>query len=494
MENLKDSETIAQYKKDLLDQSFRDSVATISKEGDRNYIMPQKPKGKLYNLRTYFSYFYLILFFTLPFIKVEAEPLFLLNVLERKFILFGKIFWPQDFFIFAIGLLTFLVFVILFTVAFGRLFCGWACPQTIFMEMVFRKIEYWIEGNAQQQKRLKEMPWNQEKILKRGGKIIIFFLLSFLIANFFLGYMIGVDEVGVLIKEGIPAHFGTFSSLVIFTCVFFFVYYWFREQVCIIVCPYGRLQGVLLDKNSILVAYDYVRGEPRGKASEAIENKGDCVNCHACTRVCPTGIDIRNGTQLECVNCTACIDACDEIMDHIGKPQGLIRYASENNVALHEKVKFTWRLKLYSVVLTLLACFLAVLLITRSDVSARILRTPGQMYQKREHNQISNLYNIKLVNKTRTLIHMDLKLENIDGKIEMINQVNVPKESYFQTSFFVVINESQLHERKTKIKIGIFEEGKKLETVNATFLGPSNEHKREEHEVKDNHIKEHQNK
>lgn len=488
MENTKDTETIAQYKKDLLDQSFRDSVATISKEGNRNYIMPQQPKGRLYRLRTYFSYFYLILFFCLPFISLEGEPLFLFNVLERKFILFGKIFWPQDFFIFAIGLLTFLVFVILFTVAFGRLFCGWACPQTIFMEMVFRKFEYWIEGNVQEQKRLKEMPWNREKILKRGGKIIVFFMLSFLIANFFLGYIIGINQVGVLVKEGIFAHFGTFSSLIIFTCVFFFVYYWFREQVCIIVCPYGRLQGVLLDKNSILVAYDYVRGEPRGKLKISQGDNGDCLNCHACTRVCPTGIDIRNGTQLECVNCTACIDACDEIMDHVGKPKGLIRYASENNLALHEKVRFTWRLKLYSVVLISLACFLGILLITRSDVSARILRTPGQMYQIRENNQISNLYNIKLVNKTRKLIHLGLRLENINGKIEMIHQVNVPKESYFQTSFFVFIDASKIKERKTKIKIGIYEEGKKMETISSTFIGPVLELKKEV-VAENNHVK-----
>ena len=171
--------------KDLIDQSFRDSVATISKEGKRNYITPQQPKGKLYNLRTYFSYFYLILFFTLPFIKIAGEPIFLFNILERKFIFFGVIFWPQDFFIFAIGLLTFLVFVILFTVAFGRLFCGWACPQTIFMEMVFRKFEYWIEGDAQNQRRLDAMSWNFEKFRKRGLKLLVFFTFSFLIANYF---------------------------------------------------------------------------------------------------------------------------------------------------------------------------------------------------------------------------------------------------------------------------------------------------------------------
>jgi len=470
--NNTDSESIVNYKQGLLDQTFRDSVSTISKEGNRNYVNPQKPQGRLYNLRSYFSYFYLVLFFTLPFIKIEGEPVFLFNVLERKFIFFSKIFWPQDFFIFAIGLLTFIVFVILFTVAFGRIWCGWACPQTIFMEMVFRKIEYFIDGDATQQKKLKAMPWNTEKIVKRGVKMVVFFLLSFLIANFFLGYIIGIDEVGVLIKEGIFIHFGTFSALVIFTLVFFFVYYWFREQACIIVCPYGRLQGVLLDRNSILVAYDYIRGEPRGKL-DASSSHGDCVNCHACVRVCPTGIDIRNGTQLECVNCTACIDACDEIMDHIDKPKGLIRYASENGIVNKEKTTYTWRLKLYTMVLTLLLSFLAILLITRADVAARILRTPGQTYQLLNNDKISNLYNIKLVNKTRKNIHLDLKLENMEGEIKQINPVNVPKESYFQTSFFITLKNEQLKARKTKVKIGIYENGKQMDELSVLFLGPT---------------------
>ena len=468
-----DSESIANYKKDALDQTFRDAVGTISKEGNRNYVIPQKPKGRLYNLRSYFSYFYLILFFTLPFIKVEGEPLFLFNVLERKFIFFGKIFWPQDFFIFAIGLLTFIVFVILFTVAFGRIFCGWACPQTIFMEMVFRKIEYFIDGDANQQKKLNAMPWNTEKIVKRVIKIFAFFSLSFLIANFFLGYIIGIDELWVHIQEGIFVEFGTFSALVIFTLVFFFVYYWFREQACIIVCPYGRLQGVLLDRNSILVAYDYVRGEPRGKLSDKTNDKGDCVNCHACVRVCPTGIDIRNGTQLECVNCTACIDACDEIMDHVNKPKGLIRYASENGIALKEQMTYTWRLKLYTLVLSLLLIFLGVLLVTRADVAARIMRTPGQTYQLLADNKISNLYNIKLVNKTRKNIHLDLKLENMKGEIKQVGVVDVPKESYFQTSFFITLRNEQLKARKTKVKIGIYENGKRMDVLTAIFLGPS---------------------
>ena len=241
-----------------IEGSYRDSVATITKEGKRNFINPKKPKGHYYDLRTWFSLCYLLVFFGIPFIKFHDEPLVMINILERKFIIFGMIFWPQDFFIFGIAMLTFVVFIILFTVVFGRVFCGWACPQTIFMEMVFRKIEYWIDGDFTKQKRLREMPWNGEKIRKRLSKFIIFFGLSFIIANFFLAYLIGVDQLlGYLQNPG--ANAGTLVSLLIFTSVFFFVYWWFREQACIVVCPYGRLQGVMLDKNSIIaVSYTHL--------------------------------------------------------------------------------------------------------------------------------------------------------------------------------------------------------------------------------------------
>ena len=274
---------------DIHDDSFRDSISTISIEGKRNYIMPKKPNGKYYKLRSLFSVFYLVIFFALPFIKSNDEPLLMLNILERKFIIFGMIFWPQDFFIFGLGMITFIVFVILFTVIFGRIFCGWACPQTIFMEMVFRKIEYWIDGDATAQIKLRKSSWTTDKIIKRSFKFIIFFSVSFIIANFFLAYLISMDVLMNDIQHP-SENMATFISLVIFSCVFMFVYWWFREQVCIVVCPYGRLQGVLLDKNSIVVAYDYVRGEPRGKKSNKDHqhhaHDGKCANCtNGCEKI-----------------------------------------------------------------------------------------------------------------------------------------------------------------------------------------------------------------
>ena len=491
----------------IIDQkdSYRDSVATITKEGKRNFINPKKPKGRLYNLRTWFSVFYLFVFFTLPFIKVNDEPLFMLNVLDRKFIIFGMIFWPQDFFIFGIAMLTFVVFVIVFTVVFGRIFCGWACPQTIFMEMVFRKIEYWIDGDSQQQKLLKAMPWNAEKTGKRVLKFFVFFSLSFIIANFFLAYLISMDKLlGYLTTP--TEHLGTLISLILFTSVFFFVYWWFREQACIVVCPYGRLQGVLLDKHSIVVAYDYIRGERRGKLTkhpeqekpkkgddckctnckgngackdivasfDAIAKQGDCIDCFACVRVCPTGIDIRNGTQLECVNCTACIDACDAIMTSIHKPTGLIRYASENSISSGVQLKLTTRIKAYIAVLILSLSLLFFLLLSRTDLDARLMRTAGMTYTSLPDGRVSNLYNLKLVNKTHQDIPFTLKLENISGEIQLVGSSNltVKKEDYAHLQFFIKLNRQDIKSWKTVLQIGMYEKNKKIKTISATFIGP----------------------
>lgn len=463
----------ATEKENVIDQAFRDSVATIDQQGKRNYIFPKKPRGALYNKRTIASIVYLIIFFTLPLIKVNGEPLIMLNVLKRKFIIFGQIFGPQDFFIFALGMITFIVFIILFTVVFGRVFCGWACPQTIFMEMVFRKIEYWIDGDFKKQQQLKSMPWNGFKIRKRALKITVFYIISFLIANYFMSYLISMDEVMRYVHEGIAAHSGTFSALMIFTSIFFFVYYWFREQVCIVVCPYGRLQGVLLDKNSIVVAYDYLRGEPRGKKSTADTPVGDCIDCKACVKVCPTGIDIRNGTQLECINCTACIDACDEIMDNLGRPKKLIKYASENNIVKKEKLKITGRVKAYSVVLLLIVSALVALLATRDDVDVTILRTQGMVYQNMPGGYIANLYSARMFNKTHKDIKINLSIPSQDGSIEIIGAPPVvAKENYAVVVFLIKKKASLIQKRNSTILIEVQPEGKKSITKKTSFIGP----------------------
>jgi polyferredoxin len=375
------------------------------------------------------------------------------------------------------------------------------------MEMVFRKIEYLIDGDSAKQKALRQMQWNAEKISKRTLKFIAFFLISFIIANFFLAYLISMDTLLQDIMQP-AAHTGTLVSLLVFTTVFFFVYWWFREQVCIVVCPYGRLQGVLLDKNSIVVAYDYNRGEPRGKlqkqdnfkikddhdckctdckgdggckdvlkkleAVQPVSIQGDCIDCHACVRVCPTGIDIRNGTQLECINCTACIDACDAIMESIHKPTKLIRYASENSIKNSVQLKFTRRIKAYSAVLCLLIALLVFLVVSRTDLDARLMRTSGMTYTSMPDGRIGNLYNLKLANKTHQDIPVSLKLENMPGEIMMIRteKAVIKKEDYTTLQFFVKLDRQQLTNWKTSIEIGLYDSTNKIKTITAKFIGP----------------------
>lgn len=462
-------------KEEQKESSFRDRIATVDEKGKRKWIFAQKPKGKFYNIRTWVSWFFFILFFALPFIEVKGRPLFLFNIPQAKFILFGQVFWPQDFFIFGLIMVTFIIFIVLFTAAFGRLFCGWVCPQTIFMEMFFRKIEYFIEGDAQEQKILAKQPWNREKIMKKTTKHLVFYIMSFVIANFFLAYIIGMDELIKIITDPLNAHVGGLLAVAVFSGIFYGVYAFFREQACTVVCPYGRLQSVLLDQNSMIVAYDYKRGEPRGKASKKAElNLGDCVDCSACVRVCPTGIDIRNGTQMECVGCTACIDACDDIMFKLDLPKGLIRYASETNIKEGTKLKYTGRMKFYTVVLILLASLLSFLLITRKDVTATVMRTPGMLYQERGTDSISNLYNIKIANKTIREIPLRVELEGVNGTVQVIggNTVNVKKEGQGSGSFFIVLPAKEITKRSSEIKVNLYEKDKLITSVKTKFLGP----------------------
>ncbi|WP_207491911.1 cytochrome c oxidase accessory protein CcoG [Aridibaculum aurantiacum] len=456
-------------------ESFRDRIATVDETGKRKWVFAQKPKGKFYKWRTRLSWIYFTLFFGTPFLHIDGRPLFLFNITEAKFILFTKVFWPQDFFIFGLGMIAFIFFIILFTAAFGRLFCGWACPQTNFMEMMFRKLEYLVEGDRNRQKMLDRAPWTGKKIFKKSVKHILFFALAFIISNFFLSYVIGIKQLGEIISEPVSEHVVGFSAIILFSIVFYAVYAYFREYACTVVCPYGRLQGVLLDKNSMVVAYDYKRGEPRGLAKKFEANDfGDCIDCFQCVNVCPTGIDIRNGVQMECVGCTACIDACDNVMEKIGKPKGLIRYASENSIETGQPLHYTSRMKMYTLLCGIVVLILAAILFTRKDVDATVMRTPGMLYQERGTDSISNLYNIKLANKTTEPINLTVKLEDATGKIEVIGKpfIEIAQEGQGSGSFFVVLPRQTVKERKTKLSVGLYNGEEKLATVSTNFLGP----------------------
>jgi cytochrome c oxidase accessory protein FixG len=479
---------------------FRDHLATVDAQGKRIWMYPKKPKGRFYNARTWVSAGFLLVFLALPFVKIHGDPLFLFNILERRFIVFGFLFTPQDFVLFGLLMLTFLLFIILFTLVYGRLFCGWVCPQTVFMEMVFRKIEYWIEGDYKRQQQLDKAPWTSEKVQKKALKHLAFFAISFVVANYFLAYIIGMDEVLRIVSEPVSQNTSGFGAILLFSGVFYGVFARLREQVCTTICPYGRMQGVLLVKESIVVAYDHVRGEPRGKLKKGERQAadgspqassvnpppsavsrppstvlGDCVDCHLCVAVCPTGIDIRNGTQLECVNCTACMDACDEVMDKIGRPRSLIRYDSMTGIEQRNRRLFTGRAKAYSAVLLALIILDATLLLRRSPIEAIVLRSQGQLYQTLDDAHTANLYTYQMINKTARDLPVRLRVATPGCQLRFVAAppTVVKRDSLAQGVFFIDAENTALTGRKTRLVIEVYSGDKKIDELKTTFLGPT---------------------
>ncbi len=465
------------YNPNLDPNAFRDSLASVREDGKRIWVYPKKVKGFFYKYRTYLSWILLAILFVGPFIKVDGRPYMLFNIFERKFIIFGAAFWPQDTHLLIFLLLIFFVFIILFTVVFGRVWCGWACPQTLFMEMVFRKIEYLIEGDANQQRALNEGPWTGEKIWKKSVKLGVFVFISLLIGHLVMAYLIGVDKVMEIVSQPPSENMAGFIGLLAFSGIFMFVFSWFREQACIVVCPYGRLQGVLLDNNSINVMYDYVRGEPRApirKNQVETSPKGDCVDCGLCVQVCPTGIDIRNGTQMECVNCTACIDACDEVMVKVDRPTGLIRYASENSIKEGFQKLFTGRVKGYTLVLMVLVAAFITLIATRSDLEGTITRFPGMTYQERQDGKVSNLYNITLINKTFEPQSVTIQ-SALDGiEVEIVGDTNwvLGPQTKFEGRFFLVQDQEEVKVPQQKVHLVLSAEGVEFDDIETNFMAP----------------------
>lgn len=448
--------------------SFRDKPINLDESGSRKWVYAKKPRGKWYRWRSYVSYLLLIFFVAVPFIRINGNPLILLDVTSRKFILFGAIFWAQDTLILALLMLSFILFIILFTVTFGRLWCGWACPQTIFMEMVFRKIEFLIEGDYRKRMALDRGPWTGEKILKKSMKHGIFILISIAMTNTFLMWFIGSEKWFELIRQPLSANLSAFAIMLLVSAFFYWVYSWFREQICTMVCPYGRMQGVLLDSRSVVVSYDYIRGEPRGPRSE-----GDCIDCKQCIAVCPTAIDIRNGTQLECINCTACIDQCNIVMKAGKKDPGLIRFDSETGIREGHKSIWNARNRAYSVVLLILFSFFIYTLVSRPVIETTILRTPGLLYQENENNTISNVYNIKIVNKTHETLSLEFRLISHEGEIRMAgSNMEIKDQAMFESTFILYLHRDQISSDRMEVEFGIYINNEIIETYKASFVGP----------------------
>lgn len=366
----------------LIKELPKERLSSTNQDGSRRYIYPSFVKGYFKNLHTVVYSFLLIFFLTLPWITINGQQALFLDVAHRKFTFFGLTLWAHDAPLLALVFISFVLIAGLVTSLFGRIWCGWACPQTVFIDFVYRRIERWIEGSAKDQEKLDSGPWTVNKVMKKTLKWSLFLIISLIITHSFLAYFVGADTITEMIFRPPQENWVSFLFIVFSTGIILFDFGWFREQFCIIACPYGRFQSVIMDTDSLSVSYDYNRGEPRKDSVKDTTKTGDCINCYRCVQVCPTGIDIRRGLQLECIMCSACIDACDMVMDKINKPKGLIRYTSER--ALTEKTTLRFlrpRVFIYSALLIVMIASLTFFLTHRDTIRINIVRPHAVPYQ-----------------------------------------------------------------------------------------------------------------
>lgn len=389
----------------------RESVTTINQDGSRFFLHPADVHGRFTFWRRVVAILLVAIYVLLPWIKINGYPAVFLDVINRRFHLFGLTFAAQDlwlafFFITGIGFSLFVV-----TALFGRLWCGWACPQTVFLEHFYRRIERWIEGDHTKRKQLDARIWDAEKIAKRILKHGIFVIISLLIAHMFIAYFISIPQLYEWMRTSPTEHWGTFLFVFIASAMIYFNFSWFREQLCLVICPYGRLQSAMIDDDSIVIGYDENRGEPRGPAKKP--GFGDCINCLRCVNVCPTGIDIRHGLQVECIGCSNCIDACDAIMDKLGRPRGLVRYDSLNGLAGKPKSILRPRLFLYAVLMLLGATAMTLSAMQLRSANMNVVRMTGAPYFVTDED-LRNQYLIRIINKETHPQTFTLKVDSGD--------------------------------------------------------------------------------
>jgi cytochrome c oxidase accessory protein FixG len=460
-------------------EEFRNQLASVHTDGRRKWVYARQPSGRYYRARTILSWFLLVFLFAAPFVRVNGEQLVLLDFLERRFVVFGMVFWPQDFYIVVLIALTLLVTLALSTTAVGRIWCGWLCPQTVFMEMLFRKIEYLIDGSAAEQVRRSRAPLTFDTVWRRVLKHGIFFALSFAIANVFLAYIIGSGELWAIVTDPPAAHLVGLTAITIFSLVFYGVFARFREQACTLACPYGRVMSALIDSHTLTVTYDRSRGEPRSrlvKGADPSERAGDCVDCGQCVTVCPTGIDIRNGIQLECVNCAACIDACDDVMRRLRRPTGLIRITSDEAVRTGRTRWLTARVRAYAAIWLVLVASVGTLIARRPAVDVLILRQPGTLFTTVGENAIANFYNIQVINRTGRSHALEYRIVSPKGaEVVALGPIDrIESQGLIESRLLVRAPRAALTGSSTAVIVDVFADGERVRTLQTSLIGPDN--------------------
>lgn len=444
-------------------------LPTLNADGTRRLIRPKKSPGRFAHARAWVGWSLIALFVGLPFLKIKGEQAVLFDVVARKFTLVGRTFLATDGVLLMLLLLTVFVFVIWATAVVGRAWCGWGCPQTVYMEFLFRPIERWIEGDRVGQLRLDRVGGGWRRPLK----LLVFVVISFAIANVFLAYFVGVARLRVWMTSSPFQHPTGFLVMSVTAGLMLFDFGWFREQMCTVICPYARLQSVLLDPRSLVVGYSTNRGEPRAKGKPK-SGQGDCIDCNACVVTCPTGIDIREGLQLECISCAQCIDACDEIMHRIHKPAGLIRYGTAADLS-----PVGWsslrrpRVLIYAGIFALLVTLLVLALGRLGSFDVTVLRGIGAPFVVRDTERVQNQLRIKIENRTHEQGTYRIQLQNT--ALELVapeNPLSVAPDTHVTTGVFVVAPRSAFVGGKLPLQISVTDAAGNRRSVDYQLLGP----------------------
>lgn len=460
-----------------MNDSFRETLYTVDKQGHRRWVYPALVKGAFFRRRQIVTTILMAIYLLMPWLQVKGEQAIFLDLPHRRFVFFGSVFWATDTFYLVLIFGALALSLFFFTAMFGRIWCGWACPETVFLEFLFRPIERWIEGDSAQRQRLDKSPWNLEKIRKKGLKLFVFALISWVLASTFLAYFLGAHVLAHMMISPPWDNPGPFIATLALMGAMLFQFGWFREQFCTVLCPYARFQSVLLDTSSLVIGYDSVRGEPRGKQrkSEPEAKKGDCIDCGLCVRVCPTGIDIRNGLQLECINCTACLDACDSVMVQIGKAGGLIRYASENQLSGKIQKFLRPRPIIYGTLLVFYLCFLAYRISTRTLWEAEVIRGARDVpYSQMDAGKLSNHVTVRLSNKSREKLTFQLKVEeplSVQAVIP-VNPFPVEGGQIQNVPVFLNFDKEILHAGRQPMRMSVTASDGSSSTLSLSLLGP----------------------
>lgn len=452
---------------------IRESLTTINRDGSRNYLHPADTNGLFTHARRLFALVLIGIYFGLPWIPINGHPAVFLNVLDRRFHLFGLTFATQDLWM-TFFLITGLGFSLFFlTALFGRLWCGWACPHSVFLEQVYRRIERWIDGDATARKKLDKQEWGPEKITKRLIKHGIYVVISMVIAHFFLAYFISIPELYHWMTTSPTEHWGAFAFVFIASAIIYFNFSWFREQLCLVICPYGRLQSALIDDDSIVIGYDEGRGEPRGPAKK--EGVGDCVDCTRCVQVCPTGIDIRQGLQMECIGCANCIDACDTIMDKLGRDKGLIRYDSLNGLKGQKKRLLRPRIFLYFALMLVGATAFTLSASRIRSANLNVVRMQGLPYIVNDET-VRNQFMARIINKTSSTQNYQIVTSSevfTDYTVQLSEDQTTIKTMGEEVRPVIISVDRSVYQGSFPMDISIRnEDGKTIMTRKIEFLGP----------------------